>query len=124
MCAPGATRPDNLDIEQHFAVGAVRVGGLVLPLVDRYGNDRGLFQSELLEVSLQIGRFVTASEFDDSHRLARSVDIERERVELRDLSRGIRNRGGRFCLRVIVLVANPKVGLRLWAIVQPQHGFD
>src|SRR5262245_23287120 len=73
----------NLDVEHHFAIGAIGVRRLVLSTVDPNRLDFRYGQVELLEVGLYIGGAIAATKFDDTNTLSRAVQTGRKVVELR-----------------------------------------
>ena len=86
MSAPGRQRPGHLDVEQHLAVGTVRVAARhVLRAVDADGRDRGTGDAQPGEVGVEVGLGEAAAELDDRDRLPGAVGAVGEPVDLAEL---------------------------------------
>jgi hypothetical protein len=81
---PGRDGADHFDIEQHLAIGAVRIAHrLVAGAVHRdRGHARRGTDFQLAEIGGEVGGLVSASQFDYGDRLPRSASRRREVVEL------------------------------------------
>ena len=89
----GGERAGNLDVEQHLAVGALRIAaGLVGGAVDADRGDRRAGDAEAGEVRVELGLREAAAEFDDRDRLSGAVGARREGVRITELQRGVADR--------------------------------
>ncbi len=112
-------RPGDLDVEEHLAVGAVRVLARHVrrPVDSDRGHGRWRGDAQAAEVGVEVALREAAAQFDDRDGRARAVGVRREGVDGPELDRRVAGADGMGQRDTVE-------GARLRPVVDPEHGCD
>ncbi len=114
----------DLNVEFHFAIGPAGIAcGRIFGAVDGNCGDLRSGNSEAAEKLSEIGRVVSAAEFNQRNALAGAGYARRKTVGLRDLKRRIGNIRG-TSLDVGICLAQTEMRLGLGPVIEAENAFD